>query len=665
MAEYEEDVVNNYNKYDTTIAAMDLTEAEAAELSSMEGVLCVEENITLTGSQEAVPGEIEYSVIPGEPGESEVLIFEDNSEQEQWYLDAIGLTDGVGNISKDEIKVELLDSGVSDTDDIEVKQRVNLIPGEEYVSPLYDDGNGHGTGLAGIICASDNGEGITGINPNVSLYSVKALDSGNTGLLSRVIDGIYWGIENDMDIINMSLGTTVNSTALHEAVKDAHEAGILLIAAGGNEEHREVQYPAAYEEVIAVGGTSTDGKLIEDFAMGTELEMLAPGDKIVTTGLFDGTLTAAGTSISTAEVTAAASILWGIDKTKPADFIRELLTATGRTVENSSSNGYSAKLIDVSRAIEVYDEFAMEYGKESSVYSAAVLNNEEAQSFEDVTIVNGLWKSDTHVSIIDNYLNSSDNIGIDAFKKLNENRVSIMGTMAKAADTLYGNDANLLDDYGLAKGDYSSALHGTGNYKKGLKYLYYCAEGVRNKNNSVSQASNAAYAKVVGDGTELKMVNSLKIYTEDMLNKNIPGISSDQTNAAVRYFKVLGFALHCLQDTFAHRTIIQPDEISFFSSSDFTTEMWASFKSGVNAKTIEYRDVYTYTNGAVLSQHQSKIKYEDNSSVGNTRFKDAKKQSAYMLKNSLLQIEYMPTWFTAPKYATELEMANGANAYKE
>lgn len=629
MAEYEEDVVNNYNKYDTTIAAMDLTEAEAAELSSMEGVLCVEENITLTDSQEAVPGEIEYSVIPGEPGESEVLIFEDNSEQEQWYLDAIGLTDGVGNISKDEIKVELLDSGVSDTDDIEVKQRVNLIPGEEYVSPLYDDGNGHGTGLAGIICASDNGERITGINPNVSLYSVKALDSGNTGLLSRVIDGIYWGIENDMDIINMSLGTTVNSTALHEAVKDAHEAGILLIAAGGNEEHREVQYPAAYEEVIAVGGTSTDGKLIEDFAMGTELEMLAPGDKIVTTGLFDGTLTAAGTSISTAEVTAAASILWGIDKTKQADFIRELLTATGRTVENSSSNGYSAKLIDVSRAIEVYDEFAMEYGKESSVYSASVLNNEEAQSFEDVTIVNGLWKSDTHVSIIDNYLNSSDNIGIDAFKKLNENRVSIMGTMAKAADTLYGKD----EDAGTS----SSALHGTGNYKKGLKYLYYCSEGVRNKNNSVSQASNAAYAKIVGDGTELDMVNSLKMYTEDMLNKNIPGISSDQTNAAVRYFKVLGFALHCLQDTFAHRAVIQPDELSFFSSSDFTTQMWSSFKSGVNAKTIEYRDVYTYTNENVLSPHQSKIKYEDNSSVGNTRFKDAKKQSAYMLKGSLLQ----------------------------
>lgn len=56
-----------------------------------------------------------------------------------------------------------------------------------------------------------------------------------------------------------------------------------------------------------------------------------------------------------------------------------------------------------------------------------------------------------------------------------------MGTMAKAADTLYGKDVNLLDDYGMAKGDYSSALHGTGNYKKGLKYLYYCAEGVRNK----------------------------------------------------------------------------------------------------------------------------------------------------------------------------------------
>lgn len=104
---------------------------------------------------------------------------------------------------------------------------------------------------------------------------------------------------------------------------------------------------------------------------------------------------------------------------------------------------------------------------------------------------------------------------------------------------------------------------------------------------------------------------------------------------------------------------------NFFSSSDFAAQKWASFQSGVNAKTIEYRDVVEYTSTAVLSEHQSKIKYEDNSSVGNTRFKDAKKQSAYMLKDSLLQTDYMSAWFTSPKYATELEMANGANAYKE
>lgn len=215
-----------------------------------------------------------------------------------------------------------------------------------------------------------------------------------------------------------------------------------------------------------------------------------------------------------------------------------------------------------------------------------------------------------------------------------------MGVMAKAADKQYGGST-----------DFSSTLHGTGNYKKGLKYLFNCAQNVRS-GKSVSQASKDAFSLVGTSG--ITEVEHLKTYTEDMLNKNIAGISSDQTSPAVRYFKVLGFALHCIQDTFAHRAVIQPDELSYFDSSDFLT-MWPAFKSGVEAKTIEYRDVYNYT--PKLQPGPSRIKYEDNLSVGKTRYTDAKKQSAYMLKASLLTTGYTATWFTAPKYGTELEKA--------
>ena len=71
------------------------------------------------------------------------------------------------------VKVAILDSGIDYTDEIDVKERINLIPGEENVSVPFEDTSGHGTSIAGIIAAKDNEVGITGINPNVEIYSAK------------------------------------------------------------------------------------------------------------------------------------------------------------------------------------------------------------------------------------------------------------------------------------------------------------------------------------------------------------------------------------------------------------------------------------------------------------------------------------------------------------
>lgn len=620
IEDYESNIVNEYDEYNTNMVTMELKESEADRLVSQKGVISVEENIALTGLSEQEIGE--------------------TTEFNQWYLDAIGISEIKDTVLEDadNIKVEILDSGVSHTDDIDIVKRVNLIPGEDEVSPLYDDGSGHGTGIAGVLGAKNNKEGITGINPNASIYSVKVLDSGNTAPLSRIIEGIYWGIENDINIINMSFGTEVDSPALHQAVKDAYDAGILLIAAGGNEEHRKVQYPAAYKEVMAVGATGTDGKLIEDFATGTELEVLAPGDKVLTTGLFDGTVTVEGTSISAAEVTAAASILWSMDSSKSAGFIRGLIRTTGKSVENARD--CNVRLLDVCKAMDTYQEYDSQYEEGRTVDTENIINTEEPENYDHITLVNGLWTTNTHASIVNNYLDSKDNIGISAYDKLNANRVAIMAATAKAADTMYG---------------YTSTLHATGNYKKGLKYLYYCAQYVR-EGQSINNASNNAF-KLVGT-SEVQYVQVLKSQTEDMLTQDISGISSDKTDPAVRYFKVLGFALHCLQDTFAHRAVIQVDELGYFDSGDFSSEQWSSFNANVINGKVEYRDVDEYTNPNVLSVHDSRIKYEDNSEVGNTRFRDAKKQSAYLLKASLLKTGYTAEWFTAPLYGTVLQKAN-------
>lgn len=176
--------------------------------------------------------------------------------------------------------------------------RKNFIPGEDEISVIYEDISGHGTGIAGIIAAKNNGVGISGINPNVQLYSARVLDQNNTAPISRVIEAIYWAIESDVNIINISFGTPNNSDSLRMAIEDAYDAGILIVAAAGN--NNVMEYPAAYEEVVSVGSVNCFGERSLGSATGEELELMAPGEQILTTGAFGGVLVSSGTSIATA-----------------------------------------------------------------------------------------------------------------------------------------------------------------------------------------------------------------------------------------------------------------------------------------------------------------------------------------------------------------------------
>ncbi|TFG94488.1 hypothetical protein E4H12_15085, partial [Candidatus Thorarchaeota archaeon] len=110
----------------------------------------------------------------------------------------------------------------------------------------------HGTHVSGIIAAEQNDFGVIGVAPGASIYAVKVLDAGGFGAASLVIAGIEWAVANDMNIISMSLASDEDNAAVLEAVNAAYNSGILLVAAGGNTDGGSVQYPAAYDSVIAV-----------------------------------------------------------------------------------------------------------------------------------------------------------------------------------------------------------------------------------------------------------------------------------------------------------------------------------------------------------------------------------------------------------------------------
>ena len=211
-----------------TISKMAIDTSELSQLNSIDGVVSVEKDILLSGSTDDTNSD-EVDVL-------DCLFKEVNTnELNQWNLQSLGVDDEKSVSPSEKVKVELLDSGVSWSDDINVKYRENLIEDDIGINPLYEDYSQHGTGMAGVICAKDNGKGIIGVNPNVDLYSVRALDDNIQAPLSRIIQGIYWGIDNDMDIINMSFGTNTNSSVLRTAIKAAHDKGIVLVAASGND----------------------------------------------------------------------------------------------------------------------------------------------------------------------------------------------------------------------------------------------------------------------------------------------------------------------------------------------------------------------------------------------------------------------------------------------
>lgn len=398
------DLGENYSEKYTVCK---LSASEAKELAENEDVL-VEEDKTI-------------KACTGDVCETNT----DNPDTE-WNMQMVRADESEAVQGNGKIKVAVLDSGVDDFNDMELSGSINLIPGEEEVLPLFWDVTGHGSSVAGIIAAEKNDVGITGIAPEVELYAAKVLDEKNQAPVSRVIEGIYWAIENKVNIINMSFGMKQNSEALHKAIRDAYDAGILLVAAAGNDNH--VEYPAAYDEVIAVGSVDTSGNVSEKSAAGEELELAAPGEQICSTGAFEGTLICGGTSMATPHVTGIAAKLWAKDTSVSAEFIRQLLAASANGCGSTDEYGYG--LVDLAYANEIYDEFKAGYVEGASLRTNEndiEENEEEILSFEDVDYIEGRWTKNKHEETIVNSSLSASEISIiksgTVYNDINENTV--------------------------------------------------------------------------------------------------------------------------------------------------------------------------------------------------------------------------------------------------
>jgi Subtilisin-like serine proteases len=269
--------------------------------------------------------------------------FEMGNSLHKWYSQ--GIT-GKG------VKIAVLDTGVDrNCKDLSVTRGINFIGANPND---YNDDNGHGTKIAGIIGAKKNGLNLIGIAYDSDLYIAKVADKNGNVKIENLIKGIQWAINQHVNIINISLEFEQGNAALHQAISNAVKHNIMVIASSGNIRFPGDTYsafPGAYKKVIAVGMLNSYGKVYSKEFLSKKVNVFAPGEDIAALYLHNKMTLDTGVSFSTAYTTGYSGLIIQSDNNKGKSITRPLLISQLKKdleVNRSFNFGY---LINISAII--------------------------------------------------------------------------------------------------------------------------------------------------------------------------------------------------------------------------------------------------------------------------------------------------------------------------
>jgi hypothetical protein len=242
------------------------------------------------------------------------------------------------------VRVAVLDSGVqahAQFDDIEILE-LDIAEGS-----ASGPGAAHGTSVASIIT------GREGIAPGVELISVRVLDGEGVGNSFQVAEGIIEAVDRGAQIINMSLGVYENVALLRQAVRYAHDQGVIMVAAAGNDGYEGMPFPAAYSEVLAVTAVDASGQQARFPNQSAEIDFAAPGVGIRAAGADAETVLFSGTSAAAPFVTGSlASLMSGDHPATPDAAVRLLSSYLNEQGAPGADPVYGAGVLDWDRLRE-------------------------------------------------------------------------------------------------------------------------------------------------------------------------------------------------------------------------------------------------------------------------------------------------------------------------
>lgn len=284
----------NYHIYwDMKMMSLRTNAEGLAKLSSNDSIASIELNKNYTGlPQSAISSE--------DPAPASTPVSSASKlKQGQWGYGAIQTSKAAqAGFTGKGVKVAILDTGISEESGLKISGGTSTVEGVSS----YEDDNGHGTFVAGIIGAKS--KAYKGVAPDASLYAVKVMDKDGNGSTESLAQGLDWAIRQHMDIINLSLSFPQNSPAVDDLLAKAAEQGITVIVAAGNSGNADgsgdtLAYPAKSPDTITIAAVDSDLQRAAFSGTGDEVEFAAPGVGIVSSSISgkykigDGTSTAA------------------------------------------------------------------------------------------------------------------------------------------------------------------------------------------------------------------------------------------------------------------------------------------------------------------------------------------------------------------------------------
>lgn len=260
----------------------------------------------------------------------------------QWHLPKIGaFTAWDTTMGSSSIRVAVLDTG-ADLDHPDLVGRIVKQTDVADNDGSAEDDDGHGTHVAGIIAATaNNSQGVAGVAPGVSLiivdvfklqYDAQTNKYKNYATTASIAQGITYAINNNADVINMSLGGYSTDSVERNAVTQAANAGIVVVAAAGNDATSTATYPGDLDSVICVTATDRNDVITSYSNFGSAKDISAPGgdggipsDWILSTDIDGDYAWMAGTSMATPIVSGVAALILSADPSLSVNDIKNKL----------------------------------------------------------------------------------------------------------------------------------------------------------------------------------------------------------------------------------------------------------------------------------------------------------------------------------------------------